>query len=47
MEESLATVQKLKLENRESLSDLISQTGMELSRLKKQYKNSEPVYKLP
>ena len=45
MEESLAMVQKLKLENRESLSDLISQTGMELSRLKKQYKNSEPVYK--
>ena len=43
MEESLAMVQKLGLEDGEALSSLINQTGIELSQLKKEYKESQPV----
>jgi len=45
MENSLAMVQKLGLENHEELSDLINQTGVALSQLKKQYNSNQPVVK--
>ena len=38
-------VQKLGLENHEELSDLINQTGVALSQLKKQYNSNQPVVK--
>ncbi|MCR5789604.1 MAG: relaxase/mobilization nuclease domain-containing protein [Lachnospiraceae bacterium] len=44
MEDSLAMVQKLGLEDRDALSDLLNQTGTTLSQLKKQHKNSQPVH---